>query len=230
MHANNEIGNLLPIKKVSSLAEKYGAIFHSDAVQTIGHYHIDLEKLDHVHFLSASAHKFHGPKGIGLLFVRNGMRLKPFLKGGPQERELRAGTENVMGIIEFAKAFQLADLHHSEWKNHIEKLKAQFIQYLKKGFPGIKINGLEDNQSLYSVLNVSFPPHDIGSMLPFSLDLNGIAVSSGSACASGANDFSHVLKAMNIADDRPTVRFSFSHLNTSEELEKTLIILKKLMN
>ena len=230
MHANNEIGNLLPIKKVSQLAEKYEAIFHSDAVQTVGHYQIDLEKLNHVHFLSASAHKFHGPKGIGFLFIRSEFNLKPFLKGGAQERELRAGTENLPGIIGMAKAFELANINNSERQNHIAKLKSNFIQKLKKQFPGLKINGLEKDHSLHSVLNVFFPIHDIGKMLPFSLDLNGVAVSSGSACASGSNDFSHVLKAMNSVDERPAIRFSFSHLNTSKELDETLNILKNLMN
>ena len=230
MHANNEIGNLLPIKEVSKLAEKYKAIFHSDAVQTVGHYQIDLEKLNHVHFLSASAHKFHGPKGIGFLFIRNGFRLKPFIKGGAQERGLRAGTENVPGIIGLAKALQLADLNHNERRNYIGKLKSQFVQKLKIEFPGLRVNGLENEHSLYAVLNVSFPPNKIGSMLTFSLDLNGIAVSSGSACASGANEFSHVLTALNVIDERPSVRFSFSHLNTDKEIGKTLITLKKLMD
>lgn len=230
MHANNEIGNLLPIDKVSQLAEKYGAIFHSDAIQTVGHYQIDLEKLNHVHFLSASAHKFHGPKGIGFLFIRNGLRLKPFLKGGPQERELRAGTENIPGIIGMAKALELAHLNLDKRQYHIAKLKSDFIYKLKKEFPGLKVNGLDNERSLYSVLNVSFPSHEIGSLLTFSLDLNGVAASSGSACASGANEFSHVLKAMNAIDERPAVRFSFSHMNTSEELDKTLDVLKKLMD
>jgi cysteine desulfurase len=229
MHANNEIGNLLSLKKVSQLAEKYEAIFHSDAVQTVGHSKINLENLSHVHFLSASAHKFHGPKGIGFLFIRKGFKLKAFIKGGPQERELRAGTENIPGIIGMKKALELADLHIIERQNHILKLKNTFTQKLKKEFPGLKVNGLEHEHSLYSVLNVYFPFHDIGKLLPFSLDLNGIAVSSGSACASGANDFSHVLIAMDAIDERPAVRFSFSHLNTSEELNKTINVLKKLM-
>ena len=229
MHANNEIGILLPIKKVCKLAEKYDAIFHSDAVQTVGHYQIDLEKLNHLHFLSSSAHKFHGPKGVGFLFVRNGFRIKPFLKGGPQERELRAGTENISGIIGMTKALELADKNYNDRKSYIEKLKTNFSLKLKKEFPELRVNGLENEHSLYSILNVSFPPHDIGSMLPFSLDLNGIAVSSGSACASGANEFSHVLKALGFKNDRPAVRFSFSHLNADEEIVKTLKILKKLM-
>ena len=229
MHANNEIGNLLPIEKVSRLAENYKSIFHSDAVQTIGHYQIDLKELNHLHFLSASAHKFHGPKGIGFLFIRNGFNLKPFLKGGPQERELRGGTENIPGIIGMEKAFELANNYNEERQNHIKTLKSNFILNLRKEFPGIMINGLENDLSLYSVLNVTFPFHEIGNMLPFSLDLNGIAVSSGSACASGANEFSHVLKAMNSVDERPIVRFSFSHLNTNEELDKTLETLKKLL-
>lgn len=229
MHANNEIGNLLPIEKVSNLAEKYKAIFHSDAVQTVGHYQIDLEKLDHIHFLSASAHKLHGPKGIGFLFIRNGFRLKPFLKGGPQERELRSGTENIHGIVGMAKALELAKNHNEERQKHIEKLKTEFVQKLKTEFPGLKVNGIEKEHSLYTVLNVSFPLHEIGSMLPFSLDLNGIAISSGSACASGSNDYSHVLKAMDVEIERPAVRFSFSHLNNEEELEKTIKILKKIM-
>jgi len=230
MHANNEIGNLLPIKKASRLAEKYGAFFHSDAVQTVGHYKIDLEKINHIHFLSASAHKFHGPKGIGFLFVRNGLRLKPVIKGGPQERELRAGTENVAGIAGMEKALELADLNYNDRINHIEKLKNYFRLKLKKTFPGLRVNGLEKEHSLYSVLHVSFPEHEIGDMLPFSLDVNGIAVSSGSACASGANEVSHVLAAIGNADGRPTVRFSFSFLNTLEELDRVVNVLKELMN
>ncbi|RLD27556.1 MAG: cysteine desulfurase, partial [Bacteroidetes bacterium] len=158
-----------------------------------------------------------------------GFRLKPFLKGGPQERELRAGTENIPGIIGMAKAFELANKHQKERQSYIEKLKISFTKKLRNEFPGLKVNGLEKEYSLYSVLNVSFPLHDIGSMLPFSLDLNGISVSSGSACASGANDYSHVLKALDAVNERPAVRFSFSHLNMDEELEKTLKALKKIM-
>jgi len=229
MHANNEIGNLLPIKKVSRLAKKYGAIFHSDAVQTVGHYRIDLEKLKPLHFLSASAHKFHGPKGVGFLYIRNGLRLKPFIKGGPQERELRAGTENVAGITGMAKALELADQQYESRINHISKLKASFIQKLIKSFPGIRINGLGKEHSLYSILNVSFPKHEIGDMLPFSLDVNGIAVSSGSACASGANEISHVLSAIGNDDGRPTIRFSFGFINTEDELSQTIEVLKKIM-
>lgn len=229
MHANNEIGNLLPIKKVSRLAEKYGAFFHSDAVQTAGHYKINKEAIGSIHFLSASAHKFHGPKGVGFLFIRHGLRLKPFIKGGPQERELRAGTENVAGIAGMAKALELANKHYETRINHITKIKASFIQKLKKSFPGIRINGLEKEHSLYSILNVSFPKHEIGDMLSFSLDVNGIAVSSGSACASGANDVSHVIAAIGNDDGRPTIRFSFGFLNTLDELERTAEVLKELM-
>jgi cysteine desulfurase len=230
MHANNEIGNLLPIKKVNRLAEKYDAIFHTDAVQTVGHYNMNLEKLDHVKFLSASAHKFHGPKGVGILFIRHGLRLKAFIKGGSQERELRAGTENVAGIAGMAKALEIADEQYESRINHISKLKESFSEKLIKSFPGIRINGLEKEHSLYSVLNVSFPKHEIGDMLPFSLDVNGIAVSSGSACASGANEASHVLSAIGNDDGRPTIRFSFGVLNREEELQRTVEVLMELMN
>ena len=229
MHANNEIGNLLPIKKVSRLAEKYGAVFHSDAVQTVGHYQINLEKIDQLHLLSASAHKFHGPKGIGFLFIRNGFRLKAFIKGGPQERELRAGTENVAGIVGMAKALELADSQYNQRIKYIGNLKAGFLKKLREAFPGIRVNGLENEHCLYTVLNVSFPTHSIGTMLPFSLDVNGIAVSSGSACASGANEVSHVLRAIGNDDNRPAIRFSFSYLNSEKEIDKTIKVLKKLM-
>ena len=228
MHANNEIGNLLDIDKASELVEKYNAVFHVDAVQTVGHYKVDLQKLKNVHLMSASSHKFHGPKGVGFLFIRKGLNLKSFIKGGAQGRKLRAGTENISGIVGMTKALELAYKDLNNRKTYIEGLKKQFSSNLNDAFPTLRING-EKGQSLYSVLNISFPKHQISDMLSFSLDVNGIAVSSGSACASGSNEVSHVLKAIGKNDGRPTVRFSFSFLNTQDELTTTINVLKSLM-
>lgn len=220
MLANNEIGTLLDLKKLNAVLNKHSVYFHTDAVQYIGHYKIDLSQLQHITFLSASAHKFHGPKGVGFLYIKKGTPVNAQLRGGSQERELRAGTENVVGIVGMNKAFELAYSELSERTETIRSLKDYLRSSLKAQFPDLKINGTEDDESLYSMLNVSFPPHKSRDMLPFALDLKGIAVSAGSACSSGSTAFSHVLKAIGSREDWPAIRFSLSHLNTKEEVDR----------
>lgn len=228
MMANNEIGTLLSIKEVNDLVGEYNCYFHTDAVQIIGHYKIDLKELNNTTFLSASAHKFHGPKGAGFLYIRKGTKVESLLKGGAQERELRAGTENVVAIVGMNKAMELAYQDLEIRKNSIEELKNYLKEELISAFPELKINGSQDEKSLYTILNVSFPPHKSRDMLPFALDLKGIAVSAGSACSSGSTAFSHVLRAIGTRDDWPAIRFSLSHFNTKEEVDRLIIALQEI--
>jgi cysteine desulfurase len=224
MHGNNEIGNILDIHKVSRLCRTYGALFHSDTVQTVGHFNIDLASLD-IDFLAASAHKFHGPKGVGFLYINKNSKIRPMLTGGGQEREMRGGTENVYGIIGLAKALELSLANLNNHKAHIEGLKSQMIETLKQKIEGVSFNGCSADlsNSLYTVLNVSLPASPANGMLLFSLDLAGISVSGGSACSSGAQAGSHVISALNKGEmnDRGTVRFSFSKFNTIEDINYT---------
>ena len=229
MHGNNEIGSILPLEEINELVGKYKAYFHSDAVQTIAHYNIDLNALKNIHFLSSSAHKFHGPKAIGFLFIRKGVKAVSQIKGGPQERELRAGTENVSAIVGMTKAMEMAYEDLEKRKSYILSLKSELETKLKEAFPELKINGSQGEDSLYTILNVSFPPFKSREMLPFALDLYGIAVSAGSACSSGSTAFSHVLRAIGSRDDWPAIRFSLSHLNTSEEIDRLIIALKDIL-
>lgn len=228
MMANNEIGTLLAIKEINELVGKYNCYFHTDAVQIIGHYELDLQEFNNITFLSASAHKFHGPKGIGFLYIRKGTKVESLLKGGSQERELRAGTENVVAIVGMNKAMELAYLNLKERRSYIEDLKNYLKEQLINVFPDLKINGSENENSLYTLLNVSFPPHKSRDLLPFALDLKGIAASAGSACSSGSTSFSHVLKAIGSRDDWPAIRFSLSHLNTKEEVDRLIIALQEI--
>lgn len=218
MHANNEIGNLLPIDEVAELCKKYGAWFHSDTVQTMGHYSFNLQKTK-VDFLSCAAHKFHGPKGVGFLFIRSGVKIKPFINGGAQERNMRGGTENVYGIIGLAKAFEIANEHLEDHTKHISQLKNYMADELKKSIPGIAFNGDCMGNSLYTVLNVSLPPGDMNEMILFNLDIAGIACSGGSACSSGSDVGSHVLNALNVDPARANVRFSFSKYTTKSDID-----------
>jgi cysteine desulfurase len=227
MHANNEIGNLLPIKKVGELCEKYNAIFHCDTVQTMAHYRFDLSDVN-VHFITCAAHKFHGPKGVGFLYINNKIRIHPFIFGGAQERNMRGGTENVYGIVGLAKAMELAYSHLSEHEQQIEALKKYMAEKLVENIPGIEFNGDTLGKSLYTVLNVSFPPSDHSEMLLFNLDIAGIACSGGSACSSGSDTGSHVLKALYGKSERPSVRFSFSKYNTREEVDYVVEKLREL--
>lgn len=232
MHANNEIGSMLPVKKVSHLVATHNAWFHTDAVQTVGHNHIDLEVMEDVHFLSSSAHKFHGPKGTGFLFIRKGVKSEAWIKGGAQEMDKRAGTENLAGIVGMSKALEIALTDLSKKQAHVLSLKQMLHRLLLEKFPGIQINGAFEGTSrelsLYSILNVTFPAHPIKDMLPFLLDLEGIAASAGSACESGAEK-SHVLSALGVSSDLPSVRFSFSTLNTPEEIHKTIHAIERIL-
>lgn len=227
MHANNEIGNLLPIKEVGDICKKYDAIFHSDTVQTVGHYHINVKDLN-VHFINCAAHKFHGPKGIGFIYINSDIHVAPLIWGGAQERNMRGGTENVYGIIGLAKALEIAERDLTAHQNHIQGLKTYMIQQLEKHIPGVVFNGDAKGDSLYTVLNVCLPPTENAEMLVFNLDINGIAASAGSACSSGSNVGSHVLRSIGTDMSRPSVRFSFSKYNTKEEIDYTVTKLKEL--
>ena len=223
MHANNEIGNLLDIEKVGDLCQHYKAYFHSDTVQTVGHYVHDLSKLK-VHGMAAAAHKFHGPKGVGFMFIRKDKKIQSFVHGGPQERNMRGGTENVYGIIGLSKALEIAYRDLDEHKKYITGLKARMIEKLKQNIPGIDFHGDSANleRSLYTVLNVCLPESDENSMLLFNLDLQGISASGGSACSSGATKGSHVLGSLYPESKKGAVRFSFSKYNTAKEVDFTV--------
>ncbi len=230
MHANNEIGNLLKIKAVGDLCEKYNAIFHSDTVQTVGHYPFDLKKLN-VHFINGASHKFHGPKGVGILYVNENVSIKPYINGGSQERNMRAGTENLYGIVGFAKALELATTRYEQDSAYIKDLKTYMTGKLKETFNDLVFNGDTEGSSLYTVLNVSFPMTERSDMLLFNLDMAGICVSGGSACTSGANSVSHVIKAIynGHAADRVPIRFSFSRHNSKEEIDLVIEKLKEMV-
>jgi cysteine desulfurase len=230
MHANNEIGNINDLNRIGELARTYDAFFHSDTVQTMGHFVHDLKTLP-VDAIVAGAHKFHGPKGSGFLYVRKDKKIHPFIHGGAQERNMRGGTENVIGIVGIAKALELAYEDMGSHRKHIESLKTRFMEALKENIPGVAFNGLSADldKSLYTVLNVSLPPSEENrGMLLFNLDLSGISASGGSACSSGATVGSHVLKALGHDPERESVRFSFSRFNTAEEVDYTVEKLKEL--
>jgi cysteine desulfurase len=231
MHANNEIGNLLSLEKVADICEKYDAIFHSDTVQTMAHYTFDLKTIN-IHFITGAAHKFHGPKGNGFLYINENVKIKPLIYGGGQERNMRAGTENVYGIVGLSKAMDVSYSDLDEHRKHIESLKIRMIEGLKKSIPEVEFNGESANieKSLYTVLNVMFPQTDIGEMLFYNLDILGIASSGGSACSSGSNIGSHVLRNIGADMMRPSLRFSFSKFNTEEEIDYTINQLKSLFN
>lgn len=226
MHANNEIGILLDVERVSKLCEKYNAYFHCDTVQTIGHYEIDLQKLK-IHFISAAAHKFHGPKGVGFIYINSDAHIKPLIHGGAQERNMRAGTENLYGIIGLAKALEICYEHLEEHASQITSIRDYMKQKLMNEFPDIYFNSKEEG--LYTVLNVHFPPSDKNELLLFNLDMAGIAASGGSACSSGSNVGSHVIAHLNPEKNSAAVRFSFSKYNTKEEIDLAIEKIKELM-
>lgn len=226
MHANNEIGNLLDLEKVGDLCEKYNAIFHCDTVQTMGHYAHDMSKLK-IHFITCAAHKLHGPKGVGFLYINHNIKIKPMIHGGAQERNMRGGTENVYGIVGLSKALEIAYSELEEHQKYIQGLKSYMIEKLENEIPGVKFNGdINPDKSLYTVLNVSFPTSEMGEMLLFNLDIAGISASGGSACSSGSNVGSHVLTNINSDPGRPAVRFSFCKNNTKEEIDLVVEKLK----
>ena len=219
MHANNEIGTMLDIEKVSELCTTYHAFFHCDTVQTIAHYNLDLQKTK-IHFVSCAAHKFHGPKGVGFIYINADAKIKPLIYGGAQERNLRAGTENLYGIIGLAKALEIAYAELDTVREHIENLRDYMQAKLEETIPGIQINSSRDG--LYTVLNVNFPASDKNDLLLFNLDIAGIAVSGGSACSSGTDIGSHVIARLKRAPGTTAVRFSFSKFNSIEEIDFAL--------
>jgi cysteine desulfurase len=223
MHANNEIGNLLDIQQVGELAKQYKAFFHSDTVQTMGHYRHNMKTL-HVCGMTAGAHKFHGPKGVGFMYIQKDRKIGQFIHGGAQERNMRGGTENTYGIIGLAKALEIAYRDMDEHQRYIAGLKSRMIEKLKQEIPGVEFHGDSANLegSLYTVLNVSLPESDENEMLLFNLDLQGISASGGSACSSGASTGSHVLGALYPGSKRGAIRFSFSKYNTIEEIDFTV--------
>jgi cysteine desulfurase len=229
MHANNEIGNLLDAELVGNLCEKYQAFFHSDTVQTIGHYPIDVQKLK-VHFIACAAHKFHGPKGVGFIYISSKSKIHPFVTSGAQERNMRGGTENVYGIVGLTKALENAYSNLSQEMAHISSIKNYMIEQLKSNIEGITFNGDAEGNSLYTVLNTSFPPSPIGEMLLFKLDIAGVSVSGGSACSSGSEVGSHVLSALKTDRNRAAVRFSFAKQNTKSEVDKVIGVLVEMLN
>jgi cysteine desulfurase len=221
MHANNELGTRIDLQRIGELCRRYDALFHSDTVQTMGHYRFDLSTLP-VDFLTASAHKFHGPKGIGFLYMRNGATLKPMILGGSQERNMRAGTENIYGIVGLAKAMEVAYRDLDEHVAHVSGLKERMKARLKDTIPGITFNGDSGTDSLYTVLSVNFPDDGKSEMLLYNLDIEGIACSGGSACSSGSNKGSHVMAALYPDQTGANIRFSFSKLNSAQEVDRTV--------
>ncbi len=225
MHANNEIGTVNDLEKIGNICKEHGAYFHSDCVQTLTHLPIDVKKFN-LSFLSGSAHKFHGPKGTGILFMKKKNKLHPFIHGGGQEREMRAGTENIAGIMGLNAAFTDAMEHFDDYCKKVRDLRTYFKKNLIAEINGIQFNGCQENY-LQTILNVCFPPHPKNNMLLLNLDLHGICASSGSACSSGADTGSHVLKAINCDQaDKVNIRFSFSHLNKKAEVDTTIKVLK----
>lgn len=228
MHANNEIGNLLKIKNIAAICREYDAIFHCDTVQTVGHYPIHVKEIG-AHFITGAGHKFHGPKGIGILYVSDEVQIKPMIHGGGQERNMRAGTENLYGIVGFAKALELSMERYEEDSQAIRGLKEYMMQSLVEAIPGVRFNGDVNGSSLYTVLNVGFPKTEKSEMLLYSLDMAGICVSGGSACSSGANHTSHVISNICPEADFVPVRFSFCRHNTRAEIDTVVEKLKMLI-
>jgi cysteine desulfurase len=226
MHVNNETGTILDLDRVGVICKQYNTLFHSDTVQSVGKTEIDLQKTP-VDFIIASAHKFHGPKGIGFAFIRKNSGLQPLIFGGEQEKGLRAGTEAVHQIAGMAKALSLSYENLDKERNYITELKTYLIDQLEVHFPGFRINGKKDD--FYNIINIILPfSADKTSMLLFSLDMKGIAVSRGSACQSGSIKPSHVLKEMLSETDLklPNLRISFSHYNTKEDIDWLIESLK----
>jgi len=231
MHINNEIGNILDLKQAALISKKYNAFFHSDMVQSMGYYHVDFSAVP-VDFAVASAHKFHGPKGVGFAYIRKNSGIQPFILGGEQERGMRAGTEAVPSIVGMAVALKISYDKMEEEQVYIQELKAYFRQQLQAAIPDVTFNGscADDENSTYKLLNICLPmPAEKALMLLFQLDLKGIACSKGSACQSGSEGGSHVLSAICSEADlkKPSLRFSFSHYNTKEEVDFVVDVLKE---
>jgi cysteine desulfurase len=228
MHANNEIGTMIDLGLVSGLCKQYGALFHSDTVQTVGHFPVNVQETQ-VNFLSGAAHKFHGPKGVGFIYINPETPIKPFIDGGAQERNMRGGTENVYGIVGLAKALELATNEMEARVAQISEIRNYLKSRLEETFEGVQFNGDYNGQSLYTVLNVSFPPNPKNELLLLSMDIAGISCSGGSACSSGSEKGSHVLEAIHADPARKSIRFSFSHYNTREEVDFVVEKLKGIL-
>ena len=231
MHANNEIGTIQDLKKIGEICKGFNAIFHSDAVQTIGHYPFNMQDLN-VDFMAASAHKFHGPKGVGFSYISENIKIKPLIRGGTQERNMRAGTENIYGIAALAMAMEMAYKHLEEEVKYIKSLKRYMIQKLKAEIEDVQFFGncTDIENSLYTVLSCHFPETDIAEMLLFNLDILGVACSGGSACSSGGIKGSHVLSEILPDSKRPGIRFSFSKYNVKEDIDFAVSKLKELFH
>ena len=231
MHANNEIGTIQPIKEIGELCLKYKAVFHCDTVQTMAHYPIDLQELN-VDFITGSAHKFHGPKGVGFIYISDNITIKPFISGGSQERNMRAGTENVHAIAGLSKAMELSYENMVNDKKYITEIKKYMIEQLVKNVSDVKFNADCTNfdNSLFKILSVSFPKISESEMLLFNLDIHGISCSGGSACSAGNMSGSHVLDEICKDKDRTGVRFSFSRYNTKEEIDYTVQKIKEIFS
>lgn len=227
MHANNEVGTLTDIQRIGELCKAYNALFHTDTTQTIGHLSIDVNNC-FVHYLTGSAHKFYGPKGIGFVYINNDAHIKPFIYGGSQERNMRAGTENVIGIAGLAAALEDINEHREIWYNNLLELRQYFKEELLSTFTDIYFNGQQEELFFPKILSISFPPSAKNEMLLLNLDIAGISASGGSACSSGVETKSGVLDYIGEPADRKTVRFSFSHLNTKDQIDFTIEKLKEI--
>jgi cysteine desulfurase len=228
MHANNEIGTMIDIEAVSAICHEHGALFHSDTVQTVGHFPVDVGNTK-ISFLSGAAHKFHGPKGIGFIYINGDNIINPLIDGGAQERNMRGGTENVCGIVGLAQALKLMVDEMDHEARYVKALRNRMADALRENFPGIRFNGDPFGDALYTVLSVAFPPSDKSEMMLLALDINGVCASGGSACSSGAETQSHVLEGIRTDPERKTIRFSFSCLNTEDEVDYVIEQLKKIV-
>ena len=224
MHANNEIGNMIDLFEIGSICKKHNAYFHSDTVQTVGHFAFDLSNTP-VDFITGASHKFHGPKGIGLLYINENIKINPFIHGGAQERNMRAGTENVYGIVGFSKALDLATTNYEKDSAYIKSLKKYMYDSLIAKIPGVSFNGDPFGNALYTLLSVNFTKSEKTEMILFNLDIHHICASGGSACSSGAQQGSHVIQALSRDSQAVTVRFSFSKYNTKAEIDQVIATL-----
>jgi cysteine desulfurase len=228
MHANNEIGNMIDLHEVGALCKKNNAFFHSDTVQTVGHFPFNLKETP-VDFITGAGHKFHGPKGVGILYINENIKINPLVHGGAQERNMRAGTENLYGIVGFAKALELASASYEKDSTYMQSLKQYMHDQLVQKIPGVSFNGDPFGNSLYTLLSTNFPKTDKTDMLLFNLDIHHICASGGSACSSGAQQGSHVIQALKKEGEIATVRFSFSKNNTRQEIDQVVDILTTLL-
>ena len=229
MHANNEIGNMIDMAAVGQICKQHDAYFHSDTVQTVGHFPFELSQLP-VDFITGAGHKFHGPKGVGILYINENVKISPLVHGGSQERNMRAGTENLYGIVGFAKALELATEKYQEDRSYIQSLKQYLHDQLVAKIPDVSFNGDPFGSSLYNLLSVNFPKNEKTEMILFNLDMHHVCASGGSACSSGAQQGSHVINALNKGPEIVTVRFSFSKQNTTAEIDQVVTALLTMLH